>query len=89
MFKLYKTLKLVESQNQQQPSFAKQIFKLVFVLYKLRKGVEPLDVAKLMLKLDPRAESHLSVCQTTEGIENDCSLTWAGGSQPNVVDLNS
>lgn len=84
-------MKLIESTKEEEPFFAKSIFKLVFVLYKLRKGVEPLDVAKLLLKTDERDESHMSVGATTEG--GDCSLTWAGGSQPsqpnNPAELNS
>jgi hypothetical protein len=50
--------------------FSRKLFKLVFVLYKLRKGVEPIDVAKLLLKCDNRDDSHLSLGVTTEGVEN-------------------
>jgi len=42
IFKVYKTLTILEKKKHTEPHFCKRLFKLVFVLYKLKKNV-PLD----------------------------------------------
>ena len=38
VFKVYKTLNMLEKKKHTKPHFCKRLFKLVFVLYKLQKG---------------------------------------------------
>ena len=42
--------KIFENKQNGETFYAKKMFKLVFALYKLRKGIEPVEVAKLLLK---------------------------------------
>ena len=39
VFKVYKTMKELERKKNSQPFFCKRLFKLVFVLFKLKKGL--------------------------------------------------
>lgn len=38
VFKVYKTLNMLEKKKHTKPHFCKRLFKLVFVLFKLQKG---------------------------------------------------
>jgi hypothetical protein len=54
--------------------FSRKMFKLVFVLYKLKKkGVEPGDVQKMLLDSDKAIEEHFSLGTGTDGNYDSCA----------------
>jgi hypothetical protein len=70
---------------QQLPAvlYSRKMFKLVFVLYKLQKGNDPIEVSKL-IKADKMVDEHISISGKTE-----FNYDSQAGSQPNFEDYAS
>ena len=53
VFKVYKTLNMLEKKKHTKPYFCKRLFKLVFVLFKLQKKMDPEEIwAQLQMQTE-------------------------------------